>query len=317
MKIYMALGKMNIIGRYVKFCRLFLTPILKTHFPSMATLFLLHIFIFLLFLNISNISITIELVLYYIIHIIPSTHIFYKYYIFSAGKVAMDPVKVAGVCDWPIPRNVTEVRSFLGFINFYRRFVDGFSHIAKPLNNLTKANTQWSWTPDGLEQAAFDELKHLITSTPILVLPDQTKHFCLETDASAYATGAVLSQLCDNGKWRPISFVSKSLSDTEHNYAIHDKELLSVIRGLEEWHHILEGTKYKIEILNDHQNLTYFCSAQNLNRRQARWSLYLSPFDFELIHHPGRHSAKPDALSRWVDHKRGEEDNQNQMLLQA
>ena len=158
--------------------------------------------------------------------------------ILSAGKVAMDPVKVAGVHDWPIPCNVTEVRSFLGFINFYRRLLDGFSYIEKPLNNLTKANTQWSWTPDGLEQAAFDELKCLITSTPILVLPDQPKHFRLETDASAYATGAVLSQLCDDGKWRPIGFVSKSLSDTERNYAIHDKELLSVICGLEEWCHI-------------------------------------------------------------------------------
>src|SRR3979490_1316185 len=228
----------------------------------------------------------------------------------------MDPVKVAGVRDWPIPHNVTEVRSFLGFINFYRQFVDGFSHIAKPLNNLTKANTQWSWTLDGLEQAAFDELKHLITSTPILVLPDQTKHFRLETDASAYATGAVLSQLCDDGKWRPIGFVSKSLSDTERNYAIHDKELLSVICGLEEWCHILEGAKYRIEILNNHQTLTYFCTAQNLNHPQACWLLYLSHFDFELIHHPRCHSAKPDALSQCVDHKQGEEDNQNQTLLQ-
>ena len=119
----------------------------------------------------------------------------------------------------------------------------------------------------------------------------------LETDASAYATGAVLSQLCDNEKWRPVGFVSKSLSYAERNYAIHDKELLSVIRGLEEWCHILQGTKHKIEILNDHQNLTYFHSAQNLNHRQARWSLYLSHFDFELIHRPGQHSAKPDALS--------------------
>src|SRR3979490_1147303 len=193
--------------------------------------------------------------------------------------------------------------------------MDGFSHIGKPLNNLTKANTQWSWTSDGLEQGAFDELKCLITSTPILVLPDQTKHFCLETDASAYATGAVLSQLCDDGKQRPIGFDSKSPLDTECNYAIHDKELLLVIRGLEEWHHILEGTKYKIEILNNHQNLTYFHSAQNFNRHQARWSLSLSRFDFELIHRPGRHSAKPDALSRRADHKRGEEDNQNQVLL--
>ena len=135
---------------------------------------------------------------------------------------------------------MTEVKSFLGFINFYRWFIKDFSHIAKPLNQLTKANVSWSWTPDGAEQSAFDELKQLITLTLILVLPDQTKCFRLETDASAYATGAVLSQLCDDRKWRPVGFVSKSLSETECNYAIHDKELLSVIRGLEEWQHILE-----------------------------------------------------------------------------
>ena len=89
--------------------------------------------------------------------------------------------------------------------------------------------------PDGAEQSAFDELKQLITSTPILMLPDQTKRFRLETDASAYATGAILSQLCDDGKWRPVGFVSESLSETERNYAVHDKELLLVICGLEEW----------------------------------------------------------------------------------
>ena len=196
--------------------------------------------------------------------------------ILSQGQVAMDPVKVAGVRDWPVPQNITEVKSFLGFINFYRRFIADFSHVAKPLNHLTKQDTEWSWKPDGPEQAAFDQLKHLITSTPILVLPDQGKRFRLETDASAYATGAVLSQLCDDGKWRPVGFVSKSLNETERNYAIHDKELLSVIRGLEEWRHILEGTTFKIEILNDHRNLTYFHSAQQSQSPSS--SLVTLPF---------------------------------------
>ena len=136
-----------------------------------------------------------------------------------------------------------------------------------------------------------------ITSTPLLVLPNLSKQLHLKIDASAYATGDVLSQLCNDEKWRPVGFGSKNLSDAEHNYAIHDKELLSVIWGLEEWHHILEGTKHKIEIFNDHQNLTYFHSAQNMNHCQVCWSLYLSCFDFELIHHPLWHSAKPDALS--------------------
>ena len=114
---------------------------------------------------------------------------------------------------------------------------------------------------------------------PILVLPDQEACFQLETDTSGYATGAILSQLRNDEKWHPIGFTSKSLSLAERNYAIYNKELLLVICRLEEWRHILEWTKHTIEILNDHQNLTYFQTAQMLNHCQARWSLYLSQFD--------------------------------------
>ena len=115
--------------------------------------------------------------------------------ILSQGMMAMDPIKVAGVCDWPVPCNVTEIRSFLVFINIYHQFIDDFSHIAQPLNQLTRQNVQWTWEPNCPEETAFNKLKHLITSTPTLVLPDQSKHFDLETDVSAYATRAVLSQL--------------------------------------------------------------------------------------------------------------------------
>ena len=154
-------------------------------------------------------------------------------------------------------------------------------------------------------------------SALILVPPDQDACFRLETDASRYATGAMLSQLCDDEKWHPISFTSKSLSPAERNYAIYDKELLSVICRLEEWRHILEGTKHTIEILNDHRNLTYFQTAQTLNRCQARWSHYLSRFDYCLAHRAGRHSAKPDALSRRVDHQPVGDDNEDQIMLPA
>ena len=130
-------------------------------------------------------------------------------------------------------------------------------------------------------------------------------------------TGAILSQLRDDEKWHPVGFTSKSLSPAEHNYAIYNKELLSVIRGLEEWRHILEGTKHTIEILNDHRNLTYFQTAQTLNRCQARWSLYLSRFDYSLAHRASRHSAKPDALSRRVDHQPEGDDNEDQIMLPA
>ena len=130
----------------------------------------------------------------------------------------------------------------------------------------------------------FEELNHLITFTPILVQMDQNVQFKLDTNAFGYATRVVLSQLCDDGKWHPVGFTSKGLDAAKRNYKIHDKELLSVIHGLEEWRHILEGTKYKIEILKDHQKLTHFWTSQNSNHRQAHWSLWLSHFDFSLVH---------------------------------
>ena len=132
-------------------------------------------------------------------------------------------------------------------------------------------------------------------SAPLLVLPDQDARFRLNTDASRYATRAILSQLCTDEKWHPIGFTSKSLSPAECNYTIYNKESLWVICGLEEWRHILEGTKHTIKILKDHQNLMYFQTAQTLNHCQAQWSLYLSQFDNSLTHRAGRHSAKPDA----------------------
>jgi len=111
--------------------------------------------------------------------------------------------------------------------------------------------------------------------------------------------------------------MSKGLNLAERNYVIHDKELLLVIGGLKEWRHVLEGTKHTIEILNDHRNLTYFQTSQDLNRWQAHWSLWLASFDFHLVHRPGRHSMKPDALSRWADHQVGDEDTQDQVMLLA
>ena len=168
----------------------------------------------------------------------------------------MDPVTIAGVQDWPTPKNVTEVQSFVGFVNLYRRFIPNFLHVAGPLHRLTKKGEPWQWA--GPEESAFQELKPPVTSAPVLILPNQDVHFQLKTDISGYATRVILSLLCDDEKWHPVGFTSKSLNPGEHNYTIYNKELLSVIRGLEEWRHILEGTKHTIEILNDHRNLTYF-----------------------------------------------------------
>ena len=233
--------------------------------------------------------------------------------ILSPGQVAMDPVKVSGVRDWPTPITVKEVQSFLGFVNFYRRFIQDFSHIARPLHNLTRKDEPWKWADE--QQKAFEQLKEAITSTPILMHPDRDKPFRLEADSSNFATGAVLSQLHDDEKWHPIGFISKSLNEAERNYEIYDKELLAIIRGLQEFRHLLEGARHQVEILTDHRNLEYFMTAQSLNRRQARWSLFLSRFDIRITHRPGKSSTKPDALSRRADHGRGKDDNKNQVLL--
>jgi transposase InsO family protein len=234
--------------------------------------------------------------------------------VISHNQVEMDPVKVAGVIEWPVPKSKKEVQSFLGFANFYRRFIADFSHHARALFDLTKKDVKFEWT--NREQDAFDNIKAIVTTAPVLVLPSHDQPYRIEADGSGFATGAVLSQLSsEDGKWHPVAFLSKSLNEVERNYQIHDVEMLAIIRALEEWRHYLEGAKHPIEILTDHKNLEYFRVAQKLNRRQARWSLYLSRFDFTLQHRPGKSMGKPDALSRRADHGSGTNDNSNLTLL--
>jgi len=193
------------------------------------------------------------------------------------GCIEMDPVKVAGVHDWP---------------------TQGMS--PRSLHQLTKKGETWKWAKDEWKALERTQMAHHLNPHPHTARPDV--QFWMEMDASGYATGAVLSQLGKDDPWHLVGFTSKSLSSAERNYEIHNKELLSIIRGLEEWRHILEGTKNTIEILNDHWNLTYFRESQNLNHRQACWSLFLSRFDFLLIHRPEQHSVKPDALPCQTDH---------------
>jgi len=138
----------------------------------------------------------------------------------------------------------------------------------------------------------------------------------VEADALDYAMGGVLSTKCKDGKWRPVAFISKSLNTTEQNYEIHDKEMLAVIRCLEAWRHYLERAKLEFKIWTDHKNLQYFMMSQKLNRRQARWVLYLSQFNFILKYIPGKSMGKADGLSRRLDWQEGvEKDNEDQKLI--
>ena len=173
--------------------------------------------------------------------------------IVSEGWVEMDPVKVSGVAEWPTPQN-KEVQSFVGFVNLYQRFIKDFSHHACALFNVTKKDVRWKWEES--EQVAFNKLKELITSAPVLIFLDNSRPYCIEADSSDVATGVVLSQqtLLENGrKWHPIAFFSKSLSPIKQNYKIHDKEMLAIIHVLEEWRHYLEGTPCQFEVWMDPQ----------------------------------------------------------------
>jgi len=236
--------------------------------------------------------------------------------VISENKVAMNPVKVAGVREWPVPKNRTDVQAFIGFVNFYRHFIQDFLTIARPLFDLTRSDQAWNWGTK--EQKAFKRLKMAVTTAPILASPQDSEPFRIEADSSDFASGAVLSQqLPREDKWHRhlVAFYSKSLSPVERNYEIHDKEILAIIRALEEWRHFLEGARHLVEIWTDHKNLEYFMTAKKLNRCQARWSLYLARFDFKLIHRLGRSIGKPDALSRRPDHGKGTSDNKDVVLL--
>src|SRR5271168_3302713 len=176
--------------------------------------------------------------------------------IVEEGKIAMDPLKLGGIRDWPTPpptpTTVKQVRSFLGFGNFYRRFIHHFSKLARPLNDLTKKDKIFEWTDEC--QNTFDTLKKNFTEEPVLMIPDHLKPFQIKSDASKVATGTVLTQLDSNSDRHPCAFISKTFSPTERNYEIYDRELLGIIRALEEWRHYIQGSGHTTIIHSDHKN---------------------------------------------------------------
>jgi len=145
-------------------------------------------------------------------------------------EVEMQKKKVEGVLNWPVPKNVKEVQKFLGLANYYRRFIKDFAKIAAPLHALVRKEQKWKWEKE--QEEAFGRLKEVFTTEPVLAIPDIDKEMRVEADASDYATGGVLLLKCEDGKWRPVAFILKSLNTIEQNYEIHDKKMLAVIRCL-------------------------------------------------------------------------------------
>ena len=203
-------------------------------------------------------------------------------FILKPGQILMDPEKVASIQKWPTPKNVKDIQSFLGFGNFYRRYIRNFSGITSPMTRLTKKDTPFEWGTE--QQEAFEKLKECFTTAPVLVTFDPKKPITVETDASDYAIGACLSQPDENKKLHPAAFYSRTMSPAELNYDIHDKELLAIVAAFDQWKVYLEGPEYQVLVLSDHKNLTYFTTTKVLNRRQVRWWEELSKFNYRIVY---------------------------------
>jgi transposase InsO family protein len=216
-------------------------------------------------------------------------------FIVGTDGIRVDPQKIEAVTSWQTPATVKGVQAFLGFCNFYRRFVERYGNIARPLQKLTMKDRAFQWTDDC--QEAFDHLKKALTTTPLLVHYQIERETRLETDASDGVIAGVLSQKVDE-LWRPVCYFSKTMNGPEGNYPIHDKELLAIVRACEEWYPLLLGIQKKFEVLTDHHALQYFMTKRLLNARQAGWSEFLAPLNFEIKYRPGKMNAAADGLSR-------------------
>jgi hypothetical protein len=205
---------------------------------------------------------------------------------------------VAAVREWPTPKNVSDIRSFLGTAGYYHKFIKGFSKLAIPLTELTKSNIKFEWTHK--QQQAFDAIKRAMVTAPVLVLPDPSLPFVVHTDASGYAVGGVLMQ--DQGKGlQPIAYLSKKMQDAETRYPVHEQELLAIIHALKSWRHYLLGSKFTVR--TDHKSLEYFKTQPSLSARQSRWKDFLANFDFDIEYVKGKANVVADGLSRVVHHQ--------------
>ena len=217
----------------------------------------------------------------------------YLGHIVGSEGIKVDPSKTEAIRTWPTPTNVTQVRSFLGLANYFRKFLLAYSTLVIPLTQLTRKEVVWgpdTWTPAC--QEAFEGVKKALTEAPTLALPDfeNPDGFELICDASNHGIGAVLLQ-----KGRPIAFESKKLTDTEHRWTVGDQELWAVIHALKVYRCYLEGIDFTI--ISDHHPLVHLQTQPSLSRRQARWAEYLQRFHFKWEHQPGRTNVA-DPLSR-------------------
>jgi len=217
-------------------------------------------------------------------------------HVVSENGVEVDPNKVKSIVEWPTLTCVNDIQSFLGLVNYYRRFIPDLAKTAAPLTELLKKEHPFVWSSP--QETAFKALKETITHAPVLAIFDPTKDIDVHADASQFAVGAVLMQ--DD---RPIAFESRKLSDTEINYPIHEKEQLSVVNALQKWRVYLHSTAKPFNIYTDHESLKYLDTKNSLSPRQIRWMEKLAEFNYVIHYRKGSLNVVPDALSRRPDYK--------------
>jgi RNase H-like domain found in reverse transcriptase/Reverse transcriptase (RNA-dependent DNA polymerase)/Integrase zinc binding domain/Chromo (CHRromatin Organisation MOdifier) domain/Integrase core domain/Aspartyl protease/Eukaryotic translation initiation factor 3 subunit G len=212
----------------------------------------------------------------------------YLGHIISKDGIRVDPGKTAKLRDWPVPTSVKELQAFLGLCNYFRRFIQSYSEVARPLTALTSKN---AWHPlTDVELTAFLKLKDTLVSPPVLAIPQFDKPFDVYTDASDNACGAVLIQ-----ETRPVAYFSKKFSPAERNYPTHDRECLAIVSAYREWRCYLEGVPSTCH--TDHQPLTQLQSQPQISRRQARWLEFLASFQPNVVYVQGKDNPA-DVLSR-------------------
>ena len=219
--------------------------------------------------------------------------------IITTDGIQMDKEKVKAIKEWLESRNLKEVQAFLGFANFYQRFIQGYSQICTPLTKMTKKEQPFHWECE--QREAFEKLKKKFILAPILASFDPERKIILETDTSDQALGSCLSQPDAEEQLHPVAYCSRKFSGPELNYDVPNKELLAIVDAFEEWQAYLEGSRYPIVVYSDHKNLSYFTTTKKLNQRQVRWAELLASYNFQIHYWKGSENKLADALSQRSD----------------
>ncbi|KAH9252836.1 hypothetical protein BASA81_009244 [Batrachochytrium salamandrivorans] len=220
----------------------------------------------------------------------------YLGYIISADGLRMDPSKISAVQSWPTPKKVRDLQVLLGIYKLLSCPIHDYSSMTANLTSCSRRTPPLFGVQE--QEKSLQDLKTAFANSDFLTHPDDSRPFILETDASDYAYPVYSASTTTLTLFRPIAFYARQMNSAEQNYEIYDKELLAVVESFKHWRHFLQGGLHPVTVLCDHKNLEYFMTTKKLTRRQARWSLELSEYDFSLTHRPGKLNGRADSLSR-------------------